>query len=105
MEYRPKNFYAGTFPIVTETGTAGGNISEMDIVAAKGGKIYSVHDESVTGLTANMIVGIAAHSALVDIPINYHATGEFQKASINMPDTMTEADVLAALNAKNIYLK
>lgn len=31
-EYTPKRFYAGEFPVVTETGTAGGAIALYDLV-------------------------------------------------------------------------
>ncbi len=102
MKYDPKNVFAGSFPVAKESGTAGGNISELNPVAldAESGKL-----KTVTSDTINNIVGIAAEDAQENGTVVYYSTGEFNSASLVLPEDVNLKDIKAAMAKLNIYLR
>ena len=97
----PKNFFAGEFPTVPETGTAGTTIAEYTPVTTNGdGKIIPI-----TAETKDAVLGIAAAAAEKDEPIVYYMTGEFFADAINVPDGVSIAEVKAACRKISIFLK
>ena len=97
----PKNFFAGEFPTVPETGTAGAVIAEYTPVTTDGdGKIVPIAKE-----TKDAVIGIAAAAAGKDEPVVYYMTGEFFADAINVPAGITIAEVKAACRKISIFLK
>lgn len=97
----PKNFFAGEFPTVPETGTAGAAIAEYTPVTTDGdGKIVPI-----TAETKDAVIGIAAAAAAKDEPVVYYMTGEFFADAINLPTGITIAEVKAACRKISIFLK
>lgn len=97
----PKNFFAGEFPTVPETGTAGAVIAEYTPVTTDGdGKIVPIATE-----TKDAVIGIAAAAAGKDEPVVYYMTGEFFADAINVPAGITIAEVKAACRKISIFLK
>ena len=97
----PKNFFAGEFPTVPETGTAGAASAEYTPVTTGGdGKIGPIAAE-----TKDAVIGIAAAAAGKDEPVVYYMTGEFFADAINVPAGITIAEVKAACRKISIFLK
>ena len=97
----PKNFFAGEFPTVPETGTAGAAIAEYTPVTTDGdGKIVPI-----AAGTKDAVIGIAAAAAGKDEPVVYYMTGEFYADAINVPVGITIAEVKAACRKISIFLK
>ena len=97
----PKNFFAGEFPTVPETGTAGAVIAEYTPVTTDGdGKIVPI-----AAGTKDAVIGIAAAAAGKDEPVVYYMTGEFFTDAINVPAGITIAEVKAACRKISIFLK
>ena len=97
----PKNFFAGEFPTVPETGTAGAVIAEYTPVTTDGdGKIVPIAAE-----TKDAVIGIAVAAAGKDEPVVYYMTGEFFADAINVPAGITIAEVKAACRKISIFLK
>ena len=63
-EYTPKRFYAGEFPVVTETGTAGGAIALYDLVMSSDTGIVKATKAGIAN-----VVGIAVPSPGTSIPM------------------------------------
>ena len=97
----PKNFFAGEFPTVPETGTAGAVIAEYKpVTTGSDGKIVPIAAE-----TKDAVIGIAAAAAGKDEPVVYYMTGEFFADAINVPAGITIAEVKAACRKISIFLK
>lgn len=102
--FTPQKFYAGEFPVVTETGTAGAVIAQHDM-------IMSVTDEDSGAVTlqpattagiAN-VVGIAINAAAKDEPVVYIMTGQVFADAVNI-GTIDAAAAKAALRKLCIFL-
>ena len=97
----PKNFFAGDFPTLTETGTAGANLAEHTPVTVNtDGKVVAVAAD-----TANALVGITAERAESGEPVVYFITGEFFADAINMPTGVTAANIKDSLRRLSIFLR
>lgn len=97
----PKNFFAGDFPTVAETGTAGEAIKEYaPVVINDNGKVVNV-----AAATKDKVIGIAAAAAGANEPVVYYQTGEFFADALNMPDGVTAADVAPYLRKLSIFLR
>ena len=99
-KYEPKNFFAGDFPTLTESGTAGAKLAEHTPVA-KGadGKIIAV-----TAETAADVVGITAAEAEAEEPVVYYMTGEFFEEALSLPEGVTVEDIKEPLRKVSIFL-
>lgn len=102
--FTPQKFYAGEFPVVRDTGTAGAAIAQY-------GMIMTVTDEEAGTVTlqpattagiAN-VVGIAITAAAKDEPVVYIMTGEVFADAVNMGD-IDAAAAKAALRKLCIFL-
>ncbi len=98
--YTPRKFYAGEFPVVTETGTAGGKIALHDLVmSSETGIVQATMD----GL-AN-VVGIAVSAAEAEgDPVVYILTGEVFADSVGL-NGIDPAAAKAACRKLSIFLK
>ena len=97
----PKNFFAGDFPTVSETGTAGGDITEFaPVMKDENGKIVTI-----TAAKKNDVIGIAAHAAGENEPIAYYQTGEFFADALAMPTGVKSGDIVDALRKVSIFLR
>lgn len=100
-EYSPKMVFAGEFPMLTDTGTAGEAVAQWDIVmldAATG----NIKKATTAGI--DTVAGIAATAAAKNEPIVYYMTGEFFTDAIGM-NGIDEATVKAALRKLSIFLR
>lgn len=106
-ECKPKNFFAGDFPIVPESGTAAVDIPEYTPVTTDGdGKITPVAAKAGdTAATIDAVIGITADAAEKDGPVVYYQTGEFFAEAINLPSGVTLAELKPALRKLSIFLK
>lgn len=96
-----KNFFAGDFPTLTETGTAGGELAEhMPITKDEDGNIVAV-----TAETAANVVGITAAEAAAEEPVVYYMTGEFFEEALSLPDGVTVEDIKEPLRKISIFLR
>lgn len=96
-----KNFFAGDFQTLTESGTAGGELAEhMPVAEDAEGKIVAV-----TAETAANVVGITAAAAEADEPVVYYMTGEFFREALNLPDGVTVEDIKGPLRKISIFLR
>lgn len=102
-EITPKNFFAGDFPTVPETGTANAAIKEyapVMIDAANDNKIIPV----AKGNEANAI-GIAAAAAGNGEPVTYYMTGEFFADALALESGADLAKIKEALRKVSIFLR
>jgi len=96
-----KNFFAGDFPTLTETGTAGGELAEhMPITKDEDGNIVAV-----TAETAANVVGITAAEAAAEEPVVYYMTGEFFEEALSLPNGVTVEDIKEPLRKMSIFLR
>lgn len=106
-----KNFFAGDFPTLTETGTAGEALAEHTPVTRNGdGEIVAVAAASGSGQSAKPattgdVIGITAAEAGEDEPVVYYMTGEFFEEAINLPDGVTVEDIKEPLRKISIFLR
>jgi len=103
-----KNFFAGDFPTVPETGTAGVAIAEhTPVTVDTNGKIVPIAPAAgeTTPATIDAVIGITAAAAGKDEPVVYYMTGEFLADAINVPAGITIAEVKAACRKISIFLK
>jgi hypothetical protein len=99
--YEPKNFFAGEFPTVPETGTAGAAIAERTPVTTDAnGNIIAVAAETVAN-----VIGISAMAAAASEPVVYYMTGEFFTDAINVPNGVDADALKAALRKISIFLR
>lgn len=96
-----KNFFAGDFPTLTETGTAGGELAEhMPVTKDADGNIVAV-----TAETAANVVGITAAEAAEEEPVVYYMTGEFFEEALSLPSGVTVEDIKEPLRKMSIFLR
>lgn len=96
-----KNFFAGDFQTLTDSGTAGGALAEhMPVTEDAEGKIVAV-----TAETAANVMGITAVAAAADEPVVYYITGEFFQEALNLPDGVTVEDIKRPLRKMSIFLR
>lgn len=96
-----KNFFAGEFPTLTESGTAGEALAEHTPVAKDAdGKIVAV-----TAETAADVVGITAAEAAAEEPVVYYMTGEFFEEALSLPEGVTAEDIKEPLRKMSIFLR
>ena len=102
-----KNFFAGDFPVVSDTGIAGAAIAEYTPVTIDTtGKVVPIAPKKEeTPATIDAIVGIAANTAAKDEPVTYYMTGEIFADAINVPADITIDEVKAACRKISIFLK
>ncbi len=97
----PKNFFAGDFPTLTESGTAGEVVKQFAPVAINAsGKVVNI-----TSGTKADVIGIAAVEAKANEPVVYYMTGEFFADALEMPDGVTAADISGYLRKLSIFLR
>lgn len=102
-EITPKNFFAGDFPTVPETGTANEAIKEyapVMIDTANDNKIIPV----AKGSEASAI-GIAAAAAGNGEPVTYYMTGEFFADALALESGADLAKIKEALRKVSIFLR
>ena len=99
-EYTPKRFFAGEFPVVNETGTAGGAIALHDLVMSSDAGIVKATTEGIAN-----VVGIAVSPAeAAGDPVVYIMTGEVFADSVGL-DGITVDEAKAACRKLSIFLK
>lgn len=97
----PKNFFAGDFPTLPESGTAGATLAEHTPVAkAADGSIVAV-----TAETLDKVVGITAEAAESGEPVVYFMTGEFFADAITLPDGVEIEALKDSLRKLSIFLR
>lgn len=103
-KYEPKNFFAGEFPTLTETGTAGEALEEHVPVAKNAdGKVVAV---SVPAEGKEIeVVGITAAAVEADDPVVYYITGEYFTDAIILPEGVDAGTLKDALKKISIFLK
>lgn len=100
--YTPKMVNAGTFPVVTDSGTVaeGETIIElMPVVLGADGKI-----KAVTADTVANVYGLAAENAEAGEEVVFYLSGEFFGDSIEVPAGTTAADFKAPFRKLSIFL-
>lgn len=104
-EFTPKKFYAGEFPVVTDTGTAGKKVAQYDMIMSVTNKTSgAVTLEPATAADIANVVGIAVNAAEVKEPVVYIMTGEVFADAVNI-GTVDAAVAKAALRKLSIFLK
>ena len=99
-EYTPKRFYAGEFPAVPETGTAGGAIALHDLVMSSDAGIVKATTEGIAN-----VVGIAVSPAEAEgDPVVYILTGEVFTDSVGL-NGIDPVAAKAACRKLSIFLK
>jgi hypothetical protein len=102
--HEPKNFFAGDYPTLSETGIAGATLEEcMPVVKADDGKIVPVTAPE-DGKTID-VIGIAAAAAEADEPAVYYMTGEFFAEALVLPDGVEIEALKDAFRKISIFLK
>ena len=97
----PKNFFAGDFPTLPETGTAGEKLAEhTPVTENEEGEIVAVA-EATTG----DVVGITAEAAENGEPVVYYMTGEFFADALNLPEGVAIEDIKDSLRKLSIFLR
>ncbi len=97
----PKNFFAGDFPTLPESGTAGAKLAEHTPVAkAEDGSIVAV-----TAETIDKAVGITAEAAESGEPVVYFMTGEFFADAVALPDGVETEALKDSLRKLSIFLR
>lgn len=100
-KYEPKNIFAGDFPTLPESGTAGAEVPEYTpIVKNEDGAIVPVTAETAAG-----VVGISAAAAAKGEPVVYYMTGEFFADGLTMPEGVTVEEIKDALRKISIFLR
>lgn len=97
----PNNFYAGNFPIVTESGTIKSNATIRKYAPVIKGT-DGIEEAGEDNL--DKLVGIAADEPSND-KIVYHTTGEFFKDAIELPSGVTIEALQTACRKLSIFLK
>ncbi len=96
-----KNFLAGEFPTLPETGTAATNIDEYTPITKNddGGIV------PVTAETIGDVIGITVEKVDKDEPIVYFMTGEFFTEAINIPEGIEKEALKEACRKLSIFLR
>lgn len=102
--HEPKNFFAGDFPTLPETGIAGAAIEEyMPVAKDAAGKIVPV---AATAEGEEMeVAGIAAAAAEAEEPVVYYMTGEFFAEALVLPDGVEIEALKDAFRKISIFLR
>lgn len=98
--FSPKKFFAGEFPVVRETGTAGKAIAQYDVIMETDGDTL---EPATTAGIAN-VVGIALNDAAKGAPVVYAMTGEVFADAVNLGEIEAKA-AKAALRKLSIFMK
>ncbi len=107
----PKNFFAGDFPTLTETGVAGEKLAEhMPVTVNETGEVVAVaaasgSGESAVAETTGKVMGITVESAEKGDPVVYYMTGEFSADALNLPDGVEIGDIKDGLRKLSIFLR
>lgn len=103
-KHEPKNFFAGDFPTLPETGVAGAAIEEcMPVAKNADGKIVPV---AAPAEGEEMeVVGIAAAAAEAEEPAVYYMTGEFFTEALVLPDGVEIEALKDAFRKISIFLR
>lgn len=102
-ETAPKNFFAGDFPTVPETGVAGAAIKEYAPVM-----IDAENDNKIIPVAATKeanAIGIAAAAAGNGEPVTYYMTGEFFADALALESGADLAKIKEALRKVSIFLR
>lgn len=103
-KHEPKNFFAGDFPTLTETGIAGVALEEhMPITKNAEGKLIPV-SAPAEGKELE-VTGITAAAAGKGEPIVYYITGEFFADALLVGDEVEMEELKDALRKFSIFLK
>lgn len=99
--YEPKNFFAGDFPTVPESGITAAAVEEfMPVEKDSSGKIIPT-----TKATVANVIGITATAAGTGEPVVYYMTGEFFADVLNLPAEVEIADLKDTLRKVSIFLR
>lgn len=107
----PKNFFAGDFPTLTDSGTAGEKLAEhTPVTVNEDGEIVAVAAASGSGenakeATTGNVIGITAEAAAKGDPVVYYLTGEFFADAINLPEDVEVEDIKDSLRKLSIFLR
>ena len=108
----PKNFFAGDFQTLTESGIAGEALAEYTPVTKNSeGKIVAVAAASGSGdsakaATTGDVIGITAAAVeAADDPVVYYLTGEFFEEALNLPKNVTVEAIKEPLRKLSIFLR
>lgn len=102
--YEPKNFFAGDFPTLPETGIAGAALEEcMPVAKNADGKIVPVAAPAEGA--ALDVVGITAAAAEADEPVVYYMTGEFFAEALVLPNGVEIEALKDAFRKISIFLR
>ena len=97
----PKNFFAGDFPTLPETGTAGEKLAEhTPVTVNEAREIVAVAAE-----TTGDVVGVTAEAAEKGEPVVYYMTGEFFADALNLPEGVAIEDIKDSLRKLSIFLR
>jgi hypothetical protein len=97
----PKNFFAGDFPTLPETGTAGEKLAEhTPVTVNEAGEIVAV-----AAATTGDVVGVTAEAAEKGEPVVYYMTGEFFADALNLPEGVAIEDIKDSLRKLSIFLR
>lgn len=103
-KHEPKNFFAGDFPTLPETGVAGAVIEEcMPVAKDDTGKIVPAAAPA-EGKELE-VVGIAAAAAEADEPAVYYMTGEFFAEALVLPAGVEIEALKDAFRKISIFLR
>lgn len=105
----PVNFFAGEFPTLTDTGTAGTALeARVPVTKDSSGKIVAVAaagEEGEPAATTGNVIGITAAAAEKDGPVVYYITGEFFADALNLPEDVEIDDIKDPLRKLSIFLR
>lgn len=102
-ETAPKNFFAGDFPTVPETGVAGAEIKEHAPVM-----VDTENENKIIPVAATKeanAIGISAAAAGKGEPVTYYLTGEFFADALNLEASADLAKIKGTLRKVSIFLK
>ena len=99
-EITPKNFFAGDFPTVPETGTANAAIKEYAPVM-----IDTANDNKIIPVAKGSAIGTAAAAAGNGEPVTYYMTGEFFADALALESGADLAKIKEALRKVSIFLR
>lgn len=94
------NFIAGDYPIVTDAGTAEGDIKQYVPVVIEEEKV-----KAATSETINNVIGIAAEEAANGEEVVFYLTGEYFADALVLPSDVTVAALKPVLRKLGIFLK
>ncbi len=106
-----KNFFAGDFPTLTDTGTAGEKLAgHTPVTVNADGEIVAVRAASGSGdsakeATTGEVVGITAETAEKGETVVYYITGEFCASALTLPDGVEIEDIKGSLRKLSIFLR